>query len=89
MAVPMSRNSGSRKARTPSSTPPVPRVSPRAAVSCRWRSCSSSPIYFLAPLVWLIFSATKSKPDFNSTFGFWFSPQPQFFTNLARRLYHR
>lgn len=39
-------------------------------------------IYFLAPLVWMIFSATKNEPDFINTAGFWFSSHPQLLTNI-------
>jgi multiple sugar transport system permease protein len=39
-------------------------------------------IYFLAPLVWMIFSSTKNEGDFINTFGFWFSRHPQLLTNI-------
>ena len=39
-------------------------------------------VYFLAPLVWLVFSSTKNESDFSTAFGFWFSGHPQFLTNV-------
>ncbi len=38
--------------------------------------------YFLIPLIWLVLSSTKSNADLFSTFGFWFAPHFNFFTNL-------
>lgn len=39
-------------------------------------------VYFLSPLIWLVISATKSTPDLFSTFGLWFAPNFNLFTNL-------
>ena len=39
-------------------------------------------VYFLAPLVWLCFSATKSTPDLFSSFGLWFAPHNNLGENL-------
>ncbi|GCE12175.1 carbohydrate ABC transporter permease [Tengunoibacter tsumagoiensis] len=43
-------------------------------------------IYFLLPCYWLVVSATKSTPDFFSTFGLWFAPHFNFFTNVQNLL---
>ncbi|HVA91255.1 MAG TPA: carbohydrate ABC transporter permease [Chloroflexota bacterium] len=40
-------------------------------------------VYFLAPLVWLVFSSTKNESDFSTAFGFWFSGHPQFLANVS------
>jgi multiple sugar transport system permease protein len=40
-------------------------------------------IYFLLPFFWLIVSATKSNVDLFSTFGLWFAPHFNLFTNLS------
>jgi multiple sugar transport system permease protein len=40
-------------------------------------------VYFLGPLVWMFLSATKNEGDFISTFGFWFSPHFELFTNIS------
>lgn len=40
-------------------------------------------VYFLSPLIWLLFSATKSQTDFSGTFGFWFSNRFQLATNVG------
>ncbi len=39
-------------------------------------------IYFLIPFFWLIVAATKNQGDLFSTFGLWFSPHFNLFTNL-------
>jgi multiple sugar transport system permease protein len=39
-------------------------------------------LYFLLPLVWLAISSTKSTSDLFATFGFWFSSQNSFFSNI-------
>ncbi len=39
-------------------------------------------IYFLTPLYWLVISATKSRDDLVSTFGFWFSGRWNLWSNL-------
>lgn len=39
-------------------------------------------IYFLGPLLWMVFSATKNESDFSNTAGFWFSSHPQLLTNI-------
>ncbi|ACQ79714.1 binding-protein-dependent transport systems inner membrane component [Beutenbergia cavernae DSM 12333] len=39
-------------------------------------------IYVLLPVYWLLVNATKSTPDLFSTFGFWFSDDPQFWQNV-------
>jgi len=40
--------------------------------------------YFLLPVLWVLFSATKSPGDLFGTFGLWFSDSPQLFENLGR-----
>ncbi len=40
-------------------------------------------IYFVMPLFWLIVSATKSTPDLFSTFGLWFAPNFNLWTNIT------
>lgn len=39
-------------------------------------------IYVAVPIVWLIINATKSNGSLFSTFGFWFSDDPQLLTNI-------
>lgn len=39
-------------------------------------------IYFLLPCYWLLISSTKSSADLFSTFGLWFAPHFNLFTNL-------
>ncbi|HZR41053.1 MAG TPA: carbohydrate ABC transporter permease [Ktedonobacteraceae bacterium] len=39
-------------------------------------------IYFLLPFYWLVISATKDTTDLFNTFGFWFSPRFNLFSNL-------
>ena len=39
-------------------------------------------LYFLIPFLWLIISATKSQADLFGTFGLWFAPHFNLFTNL-------
>jgi multiple sugar transport system permease protein len=39
-------------------------------------------IYFLVPFFWLIVSSTKSQADLFGTFGLWFAPDFNLFTNL-------
>lgn len=38
--------------------------------------------YFVTPLIWLVLSSTKSNADLFATFGFWFAPHFNLFTNL-------
>ena len=40
--------------------------------------------YFLIPFYWLIISATKSQADLFGTFGLWFSPNFNLFSNLQQ-----
>lgn len=40
-------------------------------------------VYFLAPLLWLVFASTKSNSGLFDSFGFWFSSHFDLFTNLA------
>lgn len=39
-------------------------------------------IYFLVPFLWLIISATKNSGDLFGTFGFWFAPNFNLWSNL-------
>jgi multiple sugar transport system permease protein len=39
-------------------------------------------LYFLIPFFWLVVSATKSQADLFATFGLWFAPNFNLFTNL-------
>src|ERR1700730_17892466 len=39
-------------------------------------------VYFLLPLFWLLISATKNNTDLFGTFGLWFAPHFNLFTNL-------
>src|SRR5579875_1224780 len=41
-------------------------------------------IYFLVPFFWLIVSATKSQGDLFNTFGFWFAPNFNLWSNLQQ-----
>src|SRR5947208_431678 len=41
-------------------------------------------LYFLIPFFWLLVSATKSQSDLFGTFGLWFAPNFNLFTNLAQ-----
>ena len=41
-------------------------------------------LYFLIPFFWLVVSATKSQADLFSTFGLWFAPNFNLFTNLQQ-----
>lgn len=45
-----------------------------------------SVVYFLTPLVWLLFSSTKSNIDLFSTFGLWFGRSFDLFENVERTL---
>jgi multiple sugar transport system permease protein len=40
-------------------------------------------IYFLLPFFWLIVSSTKTNPELFTTFGLWFAPDFNFFSNLS------
>src|SRR5439155_21321477 len=40
-------------------------------------------LYFLIPFFWLVVSATKSQADLFGTFGLWFAPNFNLFTNLG------
>ena len=40
-------------------------------------------LYFLIPFWWLVVSATKSQADLFGTFGLWFAPNFNLFTNLG------
>ena len=39
-------------------------------------------LYFLIPFLWLVISSTKSQADLFGTFGLWFAPHFNLFTNL-------
>jgi multiple sugar transport system permease protein len=41
-------------------------------------------LYFLIPFFWLVISATKSQADLFGTFGLWFAPNFNLFTNLEQ-----
>ena len=41
-------------------------------------------VYFLIPFFWLVISATKSQADLFGTFGLWFAPNFNLFTNLQQ-----
>ncbi len=41
-------------------------------------------LYFLIPFFWLVVSATKSQADLFGTFGLWFAPNFNLFTNLEQ-----
>src|SRR6266702_494271 len=41
-------------------------------------------VYFLVPFFWLVVSATKSQADLFGTFGLWFAPNFNLFTNLEQ-----
>ena len=41
-------------------------------------------LYFLIPFWWLVVSATKSQADLFGTFGLWFAPNFNLFTNLQQ-----
>jgi multiple sugar transport system permease protein len=41
-------------------------------------------LYFLVPFFWLVVSATKSQADLFGTFGLWFAPNFNLFTNLQQ-----
>jgi multiple sugar transport system permease protein len=41
-------------------------------------------IYFLVPFFWLILSATKNESDLFNTFGFWFAPNFNLWSNLQQ-----
>jgi multiple sugar transport system permease protein len=41
-------------------------------------------IYFLVPFFWLIISATKNQGDLFNTFGFWFAPNFNLWSNLQQ-----
>jgi multiple sugar transport system permease protein len=43
-------------------------------------------LYFLVPFFWLVVSATKSQADLFGTFGLWFAPNFNLFTNLQQLL---
>ena len=43
-----------------------------------------STIYFLVPFFWLIISSTKDATDLFGTFGLWFAPNFNLFTNLQQ-----
>ncbi len=43
-------------------------------------------VYFLLPFFWLIVSSTKSAGDLFGTFGFWFAPNFNLFSNLQQLL---
>lgn len=46
-------------------------------------------LYTLVPLVWLLFSATKTQAGLFSSFGLWFADDFVFFDNLAETLTYR
>jgi multiple sugar transport system permease protein len=41
-------------------------------------------LYFLIPFAWLVIASTKSQSDLFGTFGLWFSPNFNLFTNLSQ-----
>jgi multiple sugar transport system permease protein len=41
-------------------------------------------LYFLVPFFWLVVSATKSQADLFATFGLWFAPNFNLFSNLQQ-----
>jgi multiple sugar transport system permease protein len=41
-------------------------------------------IYFLVPFLWLVISATKNEGDLFNTFGFWFAPHFNLWSNLQQ-----
>src|SRR5436305_3921315 len=41
-------------------------------------------LYFLIPFFWLVVSATKSQADLFGTFGLWFAPNFNLFSNLQQ-----
>jgi multiple sugar transport system permease protein len=41
-------------------------------------------VYFLVPFFWLIISATKNESDLFNTFGFWFAPNFNLWSNLQQ-----
>jgi multiple sugar transport system permease protein len=41
-------------------------------------------VYFLIPFFWLVISATKNIGDLFNTFGFWFAPHFELFSNLQQ-----
>ena len=41
-------------------------------------------LHFLIPFFWLVVSATKSQADLFGTFGLWFAPNFNLFTNLQQ-----
>ena len=43
-------------------------------------------VYFLVPFFWLIVSSTKNAGDLFGTFGFWFAPNFNLFSNLQQLL---
>ncbi|KAA9153647.1 carbohydrate ABC transporter permease [Microbacterium lushaniae] len=45
-------------------------------------------IYILVPIYWLVVNATKSTTDLYSTFGFWFSGEPQLWQNIVEVFTH-
>src|SRR5437588_12000864 len=45
-------------------------------------------VYFLLPFFWLLISTTKTNSELFSTFGLWFAPDFNFFTNLADLFSH-
>ncbi|QEW04286.1 carbohydrate ABC transporter permease [Microbacterium lushaniae] len=45
-------------------------------------------IYILVPIYWLVVNATKSTSDLYSTFGFWFSGEPQLWQNIVEVFTH-
>src|SRR5881392_1161129 len=41
-------------------------------------------LYFLIPFFWLVVSSTKSQADLFGTFGLWFAPNFNLFSNLGQ-----
>ncbi len=41
-------------------------------------------LYFLIPFIWLVIASTKSQSDLFGTFGLWFAPNFNLFTNLSQ-----
>ncbi|MEA9985617.1 carbohydrate ABC transporter permease [Subtercola sp. RTI3] len=56
---------------------------PRAATPVLTILAALFAVFVLAPLLWLLISATKSQADIYTSFGFWFSGPFRLFDNIA------
>src|SRR5260370_16686938 len=82
----------SRHAASVTMTPAQELAIPRQRRSRRFNLESTGPmtflliftLYFLIPFFWLVVSATKSQADLFGTFGLWFAPNFNLFTNLQK-----